>query len=394
ARVLDRWSDPTSDFRQRLEQELPAATGFSPEVVREGLARALADWNGEALHRLVANELGAVDRLDAPGPVMLTGFGCTAVLLAGSLPTPTLIALLAPLLVRSPVLAKTSSHDAVTAPLFARSIAAEDPGLGDCIVARSFPSADEASAAALLTADCIVATGSDETVAGIAARVRGPRRLITYGHRLSVAAVDAGTPDATALDDAARALALDVSLWDQQGCLSPVAVYAVRGGREAAERFASLLAAALERTAARLPHGRIPPVAGAALVRERAEAELRAAAGRPVALHAGADLAWTVVCEEDARARPAPLHRFVRVHPVSDAAELCRALQPLAAHLACVGVSGFGPRAPTLARALADLGASRVCPVGAMQAPPLDWRHDGRPVLLPMARLAGFEAGP
>jgi hypothetical protein len=391
ARVLDGWSDPDSSWRKRLEEELPPACGYSREVVREGLARALADWNGDALYRLVEKELGPLEQLDAPNPRMASGFESTAVFLAGSLPTPTLIALLAPLVLRSPVLAKTAAHDAVTAPLVARSVADEDPSLGTCVVARSFPSVDQSCSDALLGADCIVASGSDETIARIAARVRGPRRLISYGHRLSVAAVDATASDPRSLADAAAGVALDVSLWDQQGCLSPLALYAVGGATGAAAGVAEALASALERAAQRLPHGRIPAEAGEAIARERAEAEMRAAAGRRVAVHAGADLAWTVVCEDAARFRPAPLHRFLRVHPVADTAELCQAIRPLRAHLACVGIAGFGAAAAPLARALADLGASRICPVGAMQAPPLDWEHDGRPVLLPLARWTGFE---
>jgi hypothetical protein len=38
--------------------------------------------------------------------------------------------------------------------------------------------------------------------------------------------------------------------------------------------------------------------------------------------------------------------------------------------------------------ALSQLEVSRICPLGAMQAPPLSWCHDGRGVLLPLARLS------
>ncbi|RIL03509.1 MAG: hypothetical protein DCC71_14950, partial [Proteobacteria bacterium] len=59
---------------------------------------------------------------------------------------------------------------------------------------------------------------------------------------------------------------------------------------------------------------------------------------------------------------------------------------------AAVAVAGFGPATPALAGALANLGASRVCAPGALQAPPLDWPRDGRPVLLPLARFHSLEA--
>ena len=124
---------------------------------------------------------------------------------------------------------------------------------------------------------------------------------------------------------------------------------------------------------------------------KRAEAELRAAqpgagAGR-TALHVGAGTSWTVIREADARLRPTPLHRFLRVHPVRDASALLDALAPYAAHLAGVALAGFDADRPELDQALLALGASRVCAPGALQAPPLSWRREGLPVLGSLAQV-------
>ncbi len=94
------------------------------------------------------------------------------------------------------------------------------------------------------------------------------------------------------------------------------------------------------------------------------------------------------MAEADSRIRPAPLHRFVRVHPVAGVPELLEALNPVGRHLACVGVGGFADRRAELVAALTQLGASRICPIGAMQAPPISWCHDNQGVLLPLARLS------
>ena len=80
-------------------------------------------------------------------------------------------------------------------------------------------------------------------------------------------------------------------------------------------------------------------------------------AGNRVALHSGVGTAWTVVREDSAEIRPAPLHRFVRVHPVADLTALIGALSPLSPHLAAVSIDGFGRQTDDAARALADLGA-------------------------------------
>ena len=133
ASVLESWRNPDSQVRRTLRTEFADATGFSPEMVEAGMARALAGWTGDALRSLLDRELGGIDALESSAHRNVSGFEVTSVLLAGSLPSPTLLGLLAPLLLRSPVLAKTSVHDPVTAGLVADSVAAADPELGACI---------------------------------------------------------------------------------------------------------------------------------------------------------------------------------------------------------------------------------------------------------------------
>lgn len=391
AAVMDRWCDPASDVRRALEAQLPAATGFTPETVREGLAQGLAGFTGNALLGLVERELGPVEALDSPLRHSISGFETTAVLLAGQIPMPTLLALVAPLVLRSPVLAKCGAEDPVTAPLVLRSLREVDEDLGRCAEALAFSSRDDAAVAALLEADCVVASGSDATMAAVAARVEPPRRFVPYGHRVSFAALGDDAVRGAGLDEAAAGLARDVASWDQLGCLSPIAVYVVSGDSAAADRVAEALASALVDAERRWPRGELDAGARARFADERAAAELRAADGRRVAVHAGDG--FCVVREEDARARPAPLFRFCRVHPVGDPDALLDALRPTRGHLAAVGVAGFGDDTPRLARALADLGASRVCSPGQLQAPPLAWRHDNRGVLLPLARFADLDVG-
>ena len=383
ASVLETWREPESRVRRALCTEYAEATSFSPAMVEAGMARALAGWTGDSLRSLLDRELGGIEVLEGSALRNASGFEVTSVMLAGVLPSPTLLGLLAPLLLRSPVLAKTSAHDPVTAGLVAGSVAAADPELGACLEIVRFSGGDRECVDALLRADCVVASGSDETIASVAARVQPPRRLVSYGHRLSVAALAPDRPT----DSAAR-LAEDVALWDQLGCLSPLAVFVADGERGGATAFGAELAEALADLEQRWPRGRISPRSSAAIRRERDEAEMRAGGGAPVRLHRGAGSSWTVVVEADSRIRPAPLHRFVRVHPVAGVPGLVEALKPVRHHLACVGVGGFADRQSEMIAALGQLGVSRICRIGTMQGPPLSWCHDNRGVLLPLARLS------
>jgi hypothetical protein len=385
--VLDEWRDAASAPRRALADELPKAAGFTRPVVERGLALALAGWSGAALRALYERELGPVAAGAAPAR-LASGFETVSVLLAGAIPSASLVGLLAPLALRSAVLARPAARDPLTAPLLRASLARQGRALAAALEVTAFDARDDASLDAFLAADAVVATGSDETVGRVAARVAPPRRVVGYGHRVSFAALGPAALAGAPLRQACARLAVDVALWDQLGCLSPVSLF-VAGDARAARAAAEALGEALEAAEAELPRGEVAPEAAAAIAHERAEAELRAAARGRAALLAGRT--WTVVAEEDAQPRPAPLHRFVRVVCAGDLGGVLAALAPYGPHLAALGAAGFGTGAAALARGAAALGASRVCALGRMQAPPLDWPHDGQGVLLPLARLTGVE---
>ena len=387
--IIDTWRDPNSPWRRALVSALPEATGFSTPVVAEGANRGFQTWSRAAMDGLLARDLGHPTVLDSTSHLMVSGFETHAVVLAGQVPMPTVLAMIAPLMLRSPVLAKPSSRDPVTPQLVLRSVSETDAELGQCLDLASFPGSDGPCSRALAEADCVVATGSDASIAAIGALVRPRCRLVSYGHRVSVAALGPAASDGGALACAAEGLALDVALWDQLGCLSPIAVYVIGPGLEAADRVAEALAGALGRLGSQLPRGRVESAAAAQISHERAEAEMRLASGRPITLHSGDG--WTVVRESDAAVRPSPLHRFVRIHPVPDEASLLDALGPLGPHLAAVALAGFGEQERLLARSLADLGVSRLCRPGVMQSPPFDWHHDGASLLTPIARFTDLE---
>lgn len=377
ATLLDAWSQPDSPWQRRLVRELPAATGFSPANVCTGLARGLAHWTGAALRERVASELGSAES-------RVTGFDQTSVVLAGSIPMPTILSLLTPLILHSPVLAKTASRDPVTAHVFAASLAEIDGELAAALEVVTFARDDLVSTAAFLDADCVVATGSDETLGELKRQLRDGVRLVSYGHRLSIAVLGGEALVSGALPEVADALALDVALWDQLGCLSPVAVLCETADPDRVEQLAEALAAALEKTEDRLPRGELPVAAAAAIRSERDEAEMRRAASGDVSVRGADDLRFTVVREADAAWRPAPLYRFVRIHPCADRAALFRAVEPLGRHLAAAAMAGFGSEHESVAAELVRLGASRICEAGALQSPPFGWHHDGQPLLPPL----------
>ena len=62
-------------------------------------------------------------------------------------------------------------------------------------------------------------------------------------------------------------------------------------------------------------------------------------------------------------------------------------------NLAAVALAGFEneKERASIARVLSQLGAGRICGAGRLQAPAMDWYHDGLPLVLPLARFTGLE---
>jgi hypothetical protein len=218
-------------------------------------------------------------------------------------------------------------------------------------------------------AGAVVAYGSDESVAAVRRLVPAHVRFVGHGHKLSFAVVarESATPET------ARQLALDVAMYDQQGCVSPHMAFVERGGALSPAEFARACGTASAALETEMPRAKLTQAEAMALRSVRDEAEF-AADG----LHASqGDLAWTVVHSESPAFVPSPLNRLLRTFAVDDLAQVTAVVRPYAAYLQTVGVAAPESRMAALAESLGALGASRLCSVGRMQQPGALWRHDG-----------------
>jgi hypothetical protein len=363
-RALAGWRAPDSLWRTKLVREHGV---YSSEVLERAMAEGLGGWTGEAMRALRAREV----REPCWVPPV------TAVWLAGSIPTAEFHAMLLPLLAGSALYVKTSSQDPVSARLFAESLQALNPRVAEAVSVGDDPTLLE-------MADAIVAHGSDETIAAIRARVPAQRIFIGYGHKLSLAVVG---PDVE-LDEAAEAAGLDVALYDGRGCLSPAYVGVIDRPRGRAAAFATALADVLQRLATELPRGHLNASEEAAIRYLRARAALREGVRLEMPEHG---TAWTVMIEPAGSRPPPGLLRCIPVIPLSDASELELWCDELAPHLSSLGHAGWGGPSAELTQAVGVGGGSRVCPLGRMQFPPLDWSHDGTNPIRSLLRLIDVE---
>jgi len=391
--VAEGWQRADSPFRQLALAEGPAKTGFQRATLEKGLDFFFKQFTRENFRALLAQELGDARRLDemcaaptdpnpsraamAVGPEFLVHIG------AGNIPNPVLMSITLGLLTRSAQFVKCASGSSFLPRLFAHSIYEADHKLGACLEIAEWRGGHAALADALFAeADCVTATGTDETLAAVRAKLPVTRRFLGYGHRVSFGYVTGESLSALGAERIASSSADDVVAWNQLGCLSPHVIYVQRGGVVMPKTFAELLADELERREATEPRGDLPTELAGSIASRRAIYEVRAAHSLNTHLWRSENsTAWTVVYEEDARFQMSCLHRFIYVKAVADLTDALRAADPVRGKVSTVGIAATEDQAQEIATRLARWGATRVCPLGQMQNPPLTWRHDGRPSL-------------
>jgi hypothetical protein len=183
-----------------------------------------------------------------------------------------------------------------------------------------------------------------------------------------------------------------VAAWDQCGCLSPHVIYVETGGNSSPEEFAQDLAGQLDSIEQTQPRGPLSPVESGAITTRRHFFEVRAAHLGDTLLWCSRDsTAWTVVFDSDPRFQSSCLNRFIFVKAVADLELALQGADAIRRCVSTVGLAAPEDRAKLLAEQLAGWGASRVCPLGQMQDPPLTWRHDGRPSLADLVTWTDWE---
>ena len=412
--VAEAWLKPDNAFRRLALESGPEKTGFSQATLQKGLDNFFHQFTPENFHALLVQELGDARRLDrfvACGgdvPVAgVSGFGSNRAALAvgpellvhiaaGNLPNPALMSMVLGLLTRSAQFVKCAHAAAFLPRLFAHSIYDADTKLGACLEIAEWHGGNvELEAALFAEADCVTATGSDETLAAIRLCLPVKTRFLSYGHRVSFGFVAGAVLHGSHTRQIISRAADDVVAWNQLGCLSPHVVYVQTGGEVSPEKFAELLADELERREQTEPRGELPAEHAATIASRRGIYEVRAAHSPETTQHwcSRDSTAWTVVYEADARFQLSCLNRFIYVKGVRDLTEALQNAETVRGQVSTVGLAVPEHKLEELAAQLARWGATRVCPLGRMQNPPLTWRHDGRPALGDLVTWTDMEMG-
>ena len=350
AEAARRWRDDPA-----LSAALPDAAGLTPAMVRHVLPLIAEPIDADALAALHAREACA-----SRAPALV------AAVVASNVPGLALPAIVHGCLAGAAIVVKSGHADTLSAPAFRRALAQVDPPLAETIVATYWPGGSHPDEDAVLArADVVVATGADATVASLAHRLGD--KVLAYGDRASVAAVSSDASDAELME-----LAWDIARYEQRGCLSPHAVFVVGNARGLGDR----LLAALDAVARDLPAPELPTATRAA---HRMAIEAASFEGaEALTSHGG-----TILVEPEARMASPIGGRTVRVHAIAHPRLFERALPP--GGIECVGVG----RDVTLdVEPLRARGVARICPLGRMQRPRIDWPRGQRAALASLFRVA------
>ena len=391
--VAESWLDPGFPFRQ-FALENAGAIGFSRPTLDRGLDNFFKQLTRENFQALLIQEFGDARRLDevcstpadskASRAATVVGPEFLVHICAGNVPNPALMSIIFGLLLRSAQFVKCAAGASLLPRLFAHSLYDADRKLGACLeIAQWRGGIADLEGALFAEADCVTATGTDEALDEIRKHLPPKARFLAHGHRISFGYVAAEALHGVRAKKIAAAAAEDVVAWNQLGCLSPHVIYVQAGGEISAELFAQRLAEELEKREALEPRGEISAEESAAIASRRGIYEVRAAHAPEHTRHWRSEnsTAWTVVFEADARFQLSCLNRFIYVKPVADLKTALESADAVRGKISTVGLAAPEERIHELALQLARWGATRICPLGRMQTPPLAWRHDGRPAL-------------
>jgi hypothetical protein len=385
--VGSKWENRNYELRKEALAILPQITGFSQQMVEISIDSIFEMYkhkdNKSNLTRMLESELDDPKCLDefiqkrntdylvkAYGPEFIVN------VFSGNVPALPVVSLTRGLLVKSVQLGKVASEEPYFANLFAKSLRDVDKEIANSIALTYWKGGNEnVENVAFSEADVVVVYGGVKTIENIKKRISQKTKLIPYGHKMSFGVIgnEYLTDESTARETTESA-ALDTSLYDQQGCLSPQLWYVEKNGNISPEKFAEFLAQEMEKINGKLPRGKISVGKSSEIQQLRGTYEFKDNV-RIFCSQKSTD--WTVIYDKNKEFEPSCSYRFVRVKPIDDISEISRLVIPIAEYLQTIGVALYEDRLLRFSSEMGKIGVTNIRPVGKMGIPGVGIPHDG-----------------
>ncbi|MDZ4814965.1 MAG: acyl-CoA reductase [Verrucomicrobiota bacterium] len=339
----------------------------------------------DSLLNLIQTELGSPLVLDGfvnltgHSKVMAKGPGTILHVISGNVAQPGLLSLTFGLILKAHNLVKLPSHGNDRIIDFINKL--PEPFSSSLeIVTHTNPEI-------IAKADVVIVYGNEETINHFQ-RVTFGKKALLYGPKLSYGIIFSEEQTKSIYEDAAR----DASVYNQQGCLSPHVFYVQENGPDSPRAFAEKLAAAMDQFALLNPPTPLSLAESSAVVNLRSAYRFRAANDpRVLIFESKKPVDWTVIFEEESQFATSCLNRTIFVKPFVSIPDLVKATELVRPYLSTIGCAPLTSLTRDDALCLA---ATRYCPIGKMQQPPLTWHHDGRPNLADLVTWIDIESTP
>lgn len=389
--VARQWQRPDLPERQEALNLLPKFLPFSEPACKRAIDTLMEPITAHKLLALLDQLLGnhqAIDKFFEPFPrLKRKAFGANLafLILPGNVVGVGVWDMVFCLLCKTPVLVKPSWSEPILPSLFAQTVERFAPELAPAIAVIPFPpEREDLTNIALNECDVVAVYGTDETIESIKRKAPAKVRVVERGHRFSIAIVGENFAD----ERTAELLVLDLVRFDQRGCLSPQICFVEASEKGRVQRFAEKVAEALKRVGEELPPN-LGEGEKASLTQFRLTCEMLGAQ-----IAAAEDGSWVIALWDESSTAWQKLSctaRTIHIVAVKSLDKIAEMLRSFGKFLQGVAVAVEETKAELIAEIFGQMGASRICPIGQLQTPPIEWNQDGKHFISELVRWCDLE---
>jgi len=307
------WQNKNYHYRKKAEDIIAAVSGCSSKNIREGLNLAFKEVSA----RKILSSMPLIRQLPQGG--------LTFCVFAGIISTPMLFDIFLSLLRKSAVLAKSPSREPFFPILLAESLHEFSPVLGKCLASLWWPGGQTPIEKEIFSqADFINAYGDDSTVFKMSSYANGRKNFIPLGHKVSLSFLGKRSFSHSLVRNLTKKIAYDVFLYDQQGCLSPHAIYIEKPSGFKMRCFLRELAEAMQNIGNKLPMGKLSFAEASRIHQTRGQYQFRK---NVICLTSPSKTDWTLIYEKDESFHPSCLNRVLFIKEIRNIGNLGKILE-------------------------------------------------------------------
>lgn len=399
-RVIELLLDRQSPYRQKAERLLPIVTGYDGEMIRLALTSYLKTFRKHELQRFLVEDLGNPLALDDFQPRVKGGFSkaigpdLITHVWSGNVPALPLWSFVSGLLVKAGNIGKVSSAEPLFASWFAKLLAEVEPKLANCFAVIWWKGGDEDRERAIFEqSNLVIGYGGNQALESLEKKIPITTRFLPFGHKVSFGVVSSAALDSHKAWITAHQAALDVVMYDQQGCYSPHMFYVQTGGKVSPREFARYLATELDNFGKRYPRRILSMEESSSFTAWRQKEEMSIFSNRNKEVLGNSANEWGVVFEEgNTDFIPSPLNRVIKIMSFDKIEDILPLIQPYRAFLQTVGMAATPKELFQWSACLGSIGVTRITALGKMTSPEAGWHHDGRFNLMDLVNIIDIES--